>query len=91
MIKWNEYINDAKEDCPWLKEDIEQAEVWAALITQIIKRREELGISQRELAQICEIPQSSIARMETFTNIPKVSTVMKVIKPLGLKLQLVNT
>ena len=23
MIKWNEYINDAKEDCPWLKEDIE--------------------------------------------------------------------
>ena len=49
------------------------------------------SISQRELAQICELPQSSIARMEAFTNIPKVSTVMKVIKPLGLKLQLVNT
>lgn len=50
-------------------------------------RRAELGISQRTLAEQCSIPQSSIVRIESFKTIPKIDTLLKLMRPLGLKLQ----
>lgn len=39
-----------------------------------------------DLADMCVIPQSSVARIETFKTIPKIDTLLKIMQPLGLKL-----
>ena len=57
-----------------------------SIVSAIIEKRNELGLSQRELASICGIPQSSVARIETFKTIPNLDTVLKIMQPLGLKL-----
>ena len=58
------------------------------LIGTIIKKRHELGISQRKLAVLCHLPHSSITRIESFQSIPRVDTIIKIMRALDLKLQL---
>ena len=69
------------------RHDIEQIEELSSIVSSIIKRRNELGISQRALAEQCGIPQSSVARIESFKTMPKLDTLLKLMRPLGLKLQ----
>lgn len=88
MKKWEDYKGHAKAHSSEIKEDIEKAEALASFVTSIIQRRNELGISQRELASLAGLPQSSIARLETMKTVPNIETVMKVVKPLGLQLAL---
>lgn len=59
------------------------------IISAIIKQRKALGYSQRQLAEICHIPQSSIARIESYKTVPNLDTLLKIIKPLGLNIQVV--
>lgn len=68
------------------KKDIEEAENLASIVGAMIERRNALGISQRELATICGIPQSSVARIESFKTTPNLETLLKIFKPLDLKL-----
>ena len=42
--------------------------------------------SERELADICGLPHSSVARIEACTVKPKVETLIRIMLPLGLKL-----
>ena len=58
----------------------------ANIIGAMIEKRSALGISQRELAQMCGVPQSSVARIESFRTTPKLDTILKLLHPLGLKL-----
>jgi len=58
------------------------------LVSQIINRRNELGISQRELANLSGIKQSAIARFEKLGTIPRVDTLLRIIRPLGLRIKL---
>ena len=43
-------------------------------------------MSQRDLASICGIPQSSVARIESYAGTPKLDTLIKIMRSLGLKL-----
>jgi len=86
MITWNDYKEHVKAIDPEGKKDIEELEVLASIVSAIIEKRNELGLSQRDLASICGIPQSSVARIETFKTIPNLDTVLKIMQPLGLKL-----
>ncbi|WP_432648448.1 helix-turn-helix domain-containing protein [Mitsuokella sp.] len=52
-----------------------------------MRRRQELGISQRMLAERCGLPQSSVARIETLKTTPKLDTLVKLMQALNLKLQ----
>ena len=89
MRTWEDYKKEAKTINPDIKQDIEEMEVLAEIVSVIIERRNELGISQRELAEICGLPQSSVARIEACTVRPKVETLIKIMKPLGLTLSAV--
>ena len=89
MRSWEDFKKDAKTVAPTLKEDIEEMETIAAIVNAIIEKRNELGYSQRELADICGLPQSSVARIEACTVKPKVETLIKIMKPLGLTLSAV--
>ena len=90
MRTWEDYKKEAKSVSDVVKQDIEEMEVLAAIVTAIIDRRNELGYSQRDLAVICGLPQSSVARIEACVVKPNVETLIKIMKPLGLTLSVVN-
>lgn len=90
MRTWEDYKKDAKSTSDVVKQDIEEMEVLAAIVTAIIDRRNELGYTQRDLAVICGLPQSSVARIEACIVKPNIETLIKIMKPLGLTLSVVN-
>lgn len=84
MKTWNDYkdyLNSIDQDA---SEDIEEAEQLAYIISTIIDRRKKLGLSQRDLAKMCNVPQSSIGRIESCKTRPNISTLLNIIKHLGL-------
>lgn len=84
MKTWNEYKEYVKNVDPEAFEDIKEAEELAYIISAIIDRRKELGLSQRDLAKMCNVPQSSIGRIESCKTIPNISTLINIFKHLGL-------
>lgn len=90
MNTWEDYLKEAKEQNPSVKQDIEEMQVLASIVSTIIEKRNELGYSQRELAKICGLPQSSVARIESCSVKPNVETLIKIMKPLGLTLSVVS-
>lgn len=86
MRTWEDYKKDVKEVSDVAKQDIEEMEVLAAIVTAIINKRNELGYTQRELAVICGLPQSSVARIEACVVKPNIETLLKIMRPLGLTL-----
>lgn len=85
MTTWEDYKQKVREsDNEQAKQDLLEMEELSALMSTIIRRRQELGWSQRELAKRCGMPQSSIARMETGINFPRVDTLARVLRELGL-------
>lgn len=86
MRTWEDFKKNAKNESLATKQDIEEMETLALIVSAIIERRRELGYSQRELADICGIPHSSVARIESCSVKPNVETIIKIMKPLGLTL-----
>ena len=60
-----------------------------ALIGELIRAREERGITQKQLEELSGVTQPVIARLERGTTSPNISTVMKLLAPLGKKLAIV--
>lgn len=86
MLTWEDYKSHVKSTDSEASNDIKEMEAVAEIVGAIIEQRNALGITQRELAAMCGIPQSSIARIEAHTVAPKLETVLKLMQPLGLKL-----
>lgn len=89
MKTWDDYKNHVKAINEEERRNMEEIEEMTAIVSSIIKRRQELGISQRSLAERCGIPQSSVARIETLKTTPKLDTLIKLLQALDLKLQVV--
>ncbi len=85
MKNWQDYKNHVKSMDSFSGRDISDMEEQAAIISTIIETRNEQGLSQRDLAALCEIPQSSIARIESFQTTPNLATLLKIFRILGLK------
>ena len=68
--------------------NIKKCEQKTKLVHAIIDRRHELGLSQRDLAKLCHLPQSSIARLEANITSPRLDTLEKNLYPLGLTIEL---
>ena len=66
-----------------------ESDLRVAIIGEIIKARDEQGISQKKLEELSGVKQPVIARMEHGTTIPRLSTVLKVLLPLGKTLAVV--
>ena len=86
MKTWNDYKDYVKNISPESKNDMEEIENLAAIVSSMIEKRNSLGLSQRELAAMCGVPQSSVARIESFKTTPKLDTLLKLMHPLGLRL-----
>ena len=87
MRTWEDYKNHVKAVSEEERHHMEESEEVSAIVSSIIRRRKELGITQRALAKQCGIPQSSVARIETLRAIPKLDTLIKLMQGLNLKLQ----
>lgn len=70
-------------------EEIRESNLRVALISEIIKARQEQGISQKKLEELSGIKQPVIARMETGQTSPQLDTVLKLLAPLGKTLAIV--
>ncbi|WP_029201599.1 helix-turn-helix domain-containing protein [Oribacterium sp. NK2B42] len=88
-MNWNEYKNQVKQTDPIGKEIIEEAEAEASIISAMIRQRSALGLSQRDLAALCDIPQSSVARIESSKTTPRLDTLLKLLNQLGLSLSVI--
>ena len=85
-MNWNEYKEQVKAIDPIAKEILEESEAEASIISAMINRRSELGLSQRDLAALCDMPQSSVARIESNKTVPRLDTLLKIFGQLGLTL-----
>ena len=87
MRTWEDYKNHVKSISEEERRNMEEIEELSSIVSSIIRRRQELGISQRTLAERSRNPQSSIARIETHKTTPKLDTLIKLLQALDLKLQ----
>jgi len=89
--------NDAVEFPDWrdvrreifTPEEIAACDLRVAIISELIKARQEKGFSQKKLEEMSGVKQPIIARMEKGTTIPQVDTILKVLAPLGKTLAVV--
>ena len=70
-------------------EEIAASDLRVALIGELIKARQEKGISQKKLEELSGVKQPVIARMEKGSTSPQLETVLKVLAPLGKTLAVV--
>ena len=85
--KWTTWDN-AREEL-YSPEEIMASNLRVAIIVELIKARNEKGISQKELEKLSGVSQPVIARMERGTTNPQIDTLIKVLAPLGKKLAVV--
>ena len=70
-------------------EEIAESNLRVALIDELIKVRQEQGISQKRLEELSGVKQPVIARMEAGVTSPQIDTILKVLAPLGKTLAVV--
>ena len=77
----NEFINSILT-----KEERVEVAFEAQLMAELAKARKEKRLTQKELGELCGLPQSAIARIEKGENSPSIATVIKVLFALGKRL-----
>jgi len=87
MKKWSDVRNNIQALSDLEKEEIR---LTAELVARIIERRAEIGWTQRQLAEESGIKQSAIARFESLAVVPRIDTLYRLLKPLGLKIKLIT-
>ena len=70
-------------------EEILESDLRVALIGELIKARQEKGLSQKKLEELSGVKQPVIARMEKGQTSPQLDTILKVLAPLGKTLAIV--
>ncbi len=65
--------------------------VKAALVTEIVNARYESGLTQKQLEAASGVRQPIIARLEKGTTDPQLSTLIKLLAPMGKTLAVVPT
>lgn len=91
-MKNNSAIGQSWEDVRrelFTPEEIAESDLRVAIIGELIKARQELGISQKKLEELSGVKQPIIARMEKGYTSPQLETVLKVLAPLGKTLAIV--
>ncbi len=82
-MNWTQYKNRIKSIKPERKKELE-------IVAQLVARRKELGLTQRELADLAGIKQPALARIEQNGAVPRIDTLNKIAKALRVEVQLVE-
>ena len=81
---WDEFEKEI-----FTPEEIAESDLRVALIGELIKARQEKGISQKQLEELSGVKQPIIARMERGSTNPQINTILKILAPLGKTLAVV--
>lgn len=85
MTTWKEL----KDDLAISQEDLNAIELEKDLIRTMVHIREEKGLTQAQLAKMCNVRQPIIARMESSVHSPQIDSLLRILTPLGYTLQIV--
>lgn len=86
MKTWSDYKQNIKDHNPDIANDIEEVEEISKIVGIMIERRHSLNLSQRDLAERCGIPHSSVARIESGKSTPNLTTLVRIFDKLDLTL-----
>ena len=86
MRNLDDYKKHVSAVDPEIAKDIKETEEIATIVSAMVDQRNKLGLTQRDLAVICGIPQSSVARIESCKTTPNIGTLLNIFKHLGLTL-----
>ena len=70
-------------------DEIAESELRVSIIEELIRARQEKGISQKRLEDLSGVKQPVIARMEKGSTSPQLDTILKILAPLGKTLAVV--
>lgn len=84
MATWSDYKNYVRKTNPEIGKDIDEVEALSQIVGVMIEQRHNLNLSQRDLAELCGLPQSSVARIESGKSTPNLNTLLKIFRQLGL-------
>lgn len=84
MDDWTKYKNRVRKTNPEIGKDLDEVEAISTIVGAMIEQRHNLELSQRDLADLCGIPHSSVARIESGKSTPNLSTLLKIFHQLGL-------
>lgn len=79
--KWETW-SDIRQEM-FTPDEIAESDLRVALIGELIKARQEKGISQRKLQEMSGVKQPIISRVEKGNADPRLNTILKLLAPLG--------
>lgn len=86
MSNWN----DVKKNITSLSQDEwDEIDLKVKIVGEILEARKKAGITQTELENLTGIKQTFIARFENNRMDPQLTTILKLLRPLGLTLDVV--
>ena len=86
--KISEDWNDIRSQI-YSENDISASDLRVEIIGEIIKARQDSNFSQMTLSKQSGVKQPIIARMESGASDPRLSTILKILAPLGKTLKIV--
>jgi predicted transcriptional regulator len=85
--KWDDLYNKLDALTP---EDKAEINLKVRIIGEILEARKDKGLTQAELEAISGVKQSFIARLENNRMDPQLTTILKILKPLGKTLSVTS-
>jgi ribosome-binding protein aMBF1 (putative translation factor) len=84
MIAFDDFLKDQLRD-PDFRADWERTALARAVAIEVIKYRTDHGLSQAELARRLGVSQAVVGRLELGEHEPKIATLRKLARTLGLR------
>lgn len=84
--KWEDIYKNLVSLTP---EDRDEIDLKVKIIGQILEARKDKGLTQAELETISGVKQTFIARLENNRMDPQLTTILKLLHPLGMTLDVV--
>ncbi|MCL1873987.1 MAG: helix-turn-helix domain-containing protein [Clostridiales bacterium] len=72
------------------QEELDEIDLKVQIVGEILKSRQDEKLTQRALEKLSGVKQPMIARIEGGDSDPQLSTVIKILRPLGKKLAVVD-
>lgn len=86
MDDWDKFY---AQDTVLTPEEKSEIELKADIIEQVVNARKAAGLTQEQLQDLSKVQQTCIARLERSKNDPQLTTLLRVLRPLGKTLAVV--
>ena len=81
---------DFRKNLKLTSEEEEIINLEKSLINAVVEVREQNGLTQKQLSELCGVKQPVIARLERAIHSPQINSIIRILKPLGYTLTVVK-